>query len=145
MTYFWVFGQWYTHEHACTHTLCLCWCFSIQVILCVCATLGVCVYGSRLHVCESYLAVNLTAPQSRLDDIEQSICQALTLPHPPPGLLPCRTHVPVTHTQRHTQTHQWTVHLKNCVSAHEGYWYVPLHVCSYLCDRDERESECNAL
>lgn len=40
------------------------------------------------------LAVDLTAPQRRLDYEEQGIREPLTFPHPPAGLLSGRTNIP---------------------------------------------------
>lgn len=62
---------------------------------CVLVSLSVCVFGSYALQQRWYLAVNLAAPQGGLDDVEQSVRQALTLPHPPAGLLAGRTHIPV--------------------------------------------------
>lgn len=60
----------------------------------------------RLCACV-HLAINLTAPQGGLDDVEQSIRQAFALPHPPPGLFAGRTHVPVWQRgKRQKQTHR---------------------------------------
>lgn len=64
---------------------------STVVCLCVCA----------------HLAINLTAAQGGLDDVEQSVRQAFALPHPPAGLFASRTHVPVWQGgKRQKQTHR---------------------------------------
>lgn len=46
----------------------------------------------------THLAVDLAAAQRGLNDIEQSICQSVALPHPTSRLLTCRAYIPVTHT-----------------------------------------------
>lgn len=46
----------------------------------------------------THLAVNLVAAQRGLNDVEQSICQAITLSHPASRLLTCRAYIPVTQT-----------------------------------------------
>lgn len=49
----------------------------------------------------THLAVDLTAAQRCLDNVEESICQAVALPHPSSRLLTCRAYIPATHTNKH--------------------------------------------
>lgn len=55
-------------------------------------------YKHKLRFSESHLAVDLIAAQRGLDNVEQSICQPITLPHPSSRLLTCWAYVPATHT-----------------------------------------------
>lgn len=45
---------------------------------------------------KSNLAIDLAAAQGGLDHVEQSVGEALALPHPPASLLPRRAHIPAT-------------------------------------------------
>lgn len=125
--------------------------FSFTVCRCVCVcewTRGyVSLYALQIFaficVYVHYLAVNLAAPQSGLDDIEQSVSQTLALPHPPTGFLTCRAHIPVKQTNR---TAFRRFHTPNCplVFVSSQVFWVRAHVLvemygnACLCDREER-------
>lgn len=124
-------------------------CVQVCVYVCVCewARGYVSLYALQIFVCicvyVHYLAVNLAAPQSGLDDIEQSVSQTLALPHPPTGFLTCRAHVPVKHRNR---TAFRRFHTPNCplgfVSPQVFWVWAHVLVETYgnacLCDREER-------
>lgn len=59
----------------------------------------------------THLAVDLAAAQGGLDDVEQSICQAVTLPHPSSCLLTCGAYIPATHTHKE----QWSGYVRVCL------------------------------